>query len=61
MEAAEQEKLEMFMVDDLSRLARSNLLMLTIIVDLRFRGVRVVSVADGLDSDQANEFSDRSA
>ena len=52
MEAARQARFEVLLVDDLSRLARNNLLMLTTIADLRFCGVRVVSVADGLDSDQ---------
>lgn len=39
------------LVDDLSRLARDNFLMLSLLAELRFRGVRVVSVADGLDSE----------
>jgi site-specific DNA recombinase len=52
MEAARNTRFDVLLVDDLSRLARNNLLMLTIIADLRFCGVRVVSVADGLDSDQ---------
>jgi DNA invertase Pin-like site-specific DNA recombinase len=38
------------LVDDLSRLARDNHLMLSIIAELHFEGIRVVSVADGLDS-----------
>ena len=38
------------MVDDLSRLARDNYLMLSVLADLHFEGVRVVSVADGVDS-----------
>lgn len=38
------------LVDDLSRLARDNHLMLSIIAEFRFEGVRVISVADGLDS-----------
>lgn len=37
-------------VDDLSRLARDNHLMLSIIAQLHFEGIRVISVADGLDS-----------
>jgi site-specific DNA recombinase len=41
---------EVVLVDDLSRLARDNFLMLSILAELRFQGVRVVSVADGLDS-----------
>jgi DNA invertase Pin-like site-specific DNA recombinase len=38
------------LVDDLSRLARDNYLMLSVLAELHFAGVRVVSVADGLDS-----------
>ena len=41
----------MVLVDDLSRLARDNYLMLSIMAELHVEGVRVVSVADGLDSD----------
>lgn len=41
----------MVLVDDLSRLAADNYLMLSVIAELHFEGVRVVSVADGLDSD----------
>ena len=51
MAQSEAEYFEVVLVDDLSRLARDNYLMLTIIAELRFRGVRVLSVADGLDSD----------
>ena len=51
MAQSEAEYFEIVLVDDLSRLARDNYLMLTIIAELRFRGVRVLSVADGLDSD----------
>ena len=39
------------LIDDLSRLARNTLLLLSVLEELRFRGVRVVSVADGLDTD----------
>ena len=38
------------LVDDLSRLARNTLLLLSVLEELRFNGVRVVSVADGLDT-----------
>jgi DNA invertase Pin-like site-specific DNA recombinase len=47
---AEQAAFEVILVDDLSRLARDNFLMLSVLAELRFQGVRVVSVADGLDS-----------
>ena len=39
------------LVDDLSRLARDNYLMLSILAQLHFEGIRVIAVADGLDSD----------
>ena len=39
------------LIDDLSRLARNTLLLLSVLEGLRFHGVRVVSVADGLDTD----------
>jgi len=52
MEAARGATFDALLVDDLSRLARNNLLMLTVIGDLHFLGIRLVSVADGLDSDQ---------
>lgn len=47
---SEDGSFEVVLVDDLSRLARDNFLMLSILAELRFQGVRVVSVADGLDS-----------
>ena len=49
--AAPHDAFEVVLVDDLSRLARNTLLLLTTLEELRFHGVRVVSVADGLDSD----------
>jgi hypothetical protein len=49
--AADGQPFEIVLVDDLSRLARDNYLMLSILAELRFNGVRVVSVADGLDSE----------
>ena len=52
MEAARSARFDALLVDDLSRLARNNLLMLTVIGDLHFLGIRLVSVADGLDSNQ---------
>jgi site-specific DNA recombinase len=51
LQASEGRQFEVLLVDDLSRLARNTLLMLTVLEELRFNGVRVVSVADGLDSD----------
>jgi site-specific DNA recombinase len=51
MAAAQQGEFDVVLVDDLSRLARDNHLMLSIIAELSFAGIRVISVADGLDSD----------
>ena len=51
VEAAKSSQFEAVLVDDLSRLARDNYLMLSVIAELHFEGVRVISVADGLDSD----------
>jgi site-specific DNA recombinase len=50
MAAARSGEFQAVLVDDLSRLARDNHLMLSIIAELHFEGIRVVSVADGLDS-----------
>ena len=44
-------RFDVVLVDDLSRLARDNYLMLSILAELHFEGIRVVSVADGLDSE----------
>jgi DNA invertase Pin-like site-specific DNA recombinase len=51
--AAHARQFEVVLVDDLSRLARDNYLMLTLMAELEFAGVRVVSVADGLDTQNA--------
>jgi site-specific DNA recombinase len=50
MTAARAGEFDVVLVDDLSRLVRDNHLMLSIIAELHFEGIRVVSVADGLDS-----------
>ena len=50
MAAARSGEFDVVLVDDLSRLARDNHLMLSIIAELHFEGIRVISVADGLDS-----------
>jgi len=47
---AQGRQFDLVLVDDLSRLARDNYLMLSVLAELHFEGVRVVSVADGLDS-----------
>ncbi len=49
MAAARSAEFDAVLVDDLSRLARDNHLMLSIIAELSFAGIRVISVADGLD------------
>ena len=48
--AARDHQFQIVLVDDLSRLARNNFLMLTVLADLSFEGIRVISVADGSDS-----------
>jgi len=50
LQAAERHEFDVLLIDDLSRLARNTLLMLSVLEELRFNGVRVLSVADGLDS-----------
>ncbi len=49
--AAPSGQFSVVLVDDLSRLARDNYLMLSVLAELHFEGIRVLSVADGLDSD----------
>lgn len=49
--AAQNEQFDVVLVDDLSRLARDNYLMLSVMAELHFEGVCVISVADGLDSE----------
>ena len=48
--AAVDGEFRVVLIDDLSRLARNTLLLLSVLEELRFQGVRVVSVADGLDT-----------
>jgi site-specific DNA recombinase len=48
--AAQNEQFEVVLVDDVSRLARDNYLMLSVLAKLHFAGVHVISVADGLNS-----------
>ncbi len=50
MDSALTGAFEMVLVDDLSRLARNNQMMLTVLLELEFEGVKVVGVADGVDS-----------
>jgi DNA invertase Pin-like site-specific DNA recombinase len=48
--AGSARRFDVVLVDDLSRLARDNYLMLSLMAELHFNGVRVISVADGLDT-----------
>ena len=50
LSAAKSSRFEVILVDDLSRLARDDYLMLSVLAELPFEGVLVVSAADGLDS-----------
>ena len=50
LESAKTGQFDVVMVDDLSRLARDNQLMQSLVAEFSFHGVHVVSVADGLDS-----------
>jgi hypothetical protein len=52
--AARANLFEAVMIDDLSRFARDNYLMLSVLAELNFEGVRVISVADGLDNEKYN-------
>jgi site-specific DNA recombinase len=49
--AARSHEIEAVLVDDLSRLSRDNHYLLTLYADFRFNGVRIISRADSLDSD----------
>src|SRR5437016_2904149 len=49
--AAGEGQFEVVLVDDLSRLSRDNHYLLTLYAELRFYGVRIISRADYLDSD----------
>ena len=48
--AVEEGQIDLIVVDDLSRLHRDNIRLLLQLSSLSYQGVRVVSVADGLDS-----------
>ena len=50
LESASTGQFDVVLVDDLSRLARDNQLMQSLVAEFSFHGVHVVSVADGLDS-----------
>ena len=48
--AAREHLFDVLLVDDLSRLARDNYFMLGLVLDLKCEGIRLVSVADGVDT-----------
>ena len=50
LDAAARRAFQVLLVDDLSRLARDNFFMLRVILDLQFHHVRLISVADGVDT-----------
>lgn len=49
-QAASEHRFDVALVDDLSRLARDNYFMLGLLRHLDFHGIRVISVADGVDT-----------
>jgi site-specific DNA recombinase len=49
--AARARQFDVVLVDDLSRLSRDNHFLLTLYAEFRFNGVRIISRADSLDSD----------
>src|SRR5690348_15323428 len=57
MAAARGGEFDVVLLDDLSRFARDNHLMLSIIAELHFEGIRVISVADGVDSTDEESWS----
>jgi len=52
--ASETGRFDVVLIDDLSRLARDNYLMLTKLAQLHFNGGSAVSVADGLDTEDSD-------
>ena len=48
--ASANKPFDVILVDDLSRLARDNFLMLSVLADFQYVGIRDISVADNLDS-----------
>src|SRR4029450_7921197 len=53
--AARARQFEVVLVDDLSRLSRDNHFLLTLYAEFRFNGVRIISRADSLDSDDDHD------
>ena len=56
VESAHRQVFDVLLVDDLSRLARDHVFMVSLVADLRFSDIWIVSVADGVDTadEQAN-------
>jgi len=52
--AAENKEFEAVIVDDLSRLSRSNHQMLTLVLKFNYLQVKIISVADGISTDDEN-------
>ena len=52
--AAENKEFEAVLVDDLSRLSRSNHQMLTLVLKFNYLQVKIISVADGISTDDEN-------
>jgi len=52
--AAENKEFEAMLVDDLSRLSRSNHQMLTFVLKFNYLQVKIISVADGISTDDEN-------
>src|SRR6201987_5411319 len=55
LSSAQGGQFQVVLVDDLSRLARDNYLMLSVLAELHFAGVRVVSVAPGVHIPEGEE------
>ena len=53
-QAVECKEIETVLVDDLSRLSRSNHQMLTLVLKFHFHQVRIISIADGINTDDEN-------
>ena len=49
-ESARNHRFDVVVIDDLSRLARDSYLMTRLLLDFQYEGIRVVSVADGVDT-----------
>lgn len=52
--AVENNEIQTVLVDDLSRLSRSNHQMLTLVLKFHYHQVRIISIADGINTDDEN-------